>query len=157
MESGFMDSGAPTFFFLVIAFAFFFMYLPTKWSKRKALRSIERASSEIAELTQRVLVVTSDSIPGKVITSVCGHVTGTSRIEASCPEETDASEWEARLDLMKNAFNMGANAVIDARLSTSTHERLGSQWMVSQIHYTGTAVIAENKPGFEKEDCREVM
>jgi uncharacterized protein YbjQ (UPF0145 family) len=140
-ETGFLNSGVPTAFMLFGAFVFFFIFLPIKLTKRKAQKIINRTSGELIELGKKVLVVSSGYIPGKEITHVIGHVTGTSRIEASCPEQADAAEREAKLDLMKTAMNMGANAIIDAKMTSSSHQQQGSQWMVSKTYYTGTAVI----------------
>ena len=45
--------------------------------------------------------------------------------------------------MLKNAKNMGANAIIDAKVSTGTYQTQGSQWQVSQAIYTGTAVVID--------------
>lgn len=140
-ETGFLDSGALTIIFIVAAFGFFFIFLPIKLRERKAQKIINRTNNEMLELGRHILVVTSGYIPGEEIHHVLGHVTGTSWIEACCPEEADAAEREAKLDLMRMALNMGANAVIDARMSTSSHQQQGTQWMVSKTYYTGTAVV----------------
>jgi uncharacterized protein YbjQ (UPF0145 family) len=42
--------------------------------------------------------------------------------------------------MLKQARELGANAVVDARLTTGTYETNGSQWQVSRPVYTGTAV-----------------
>lgn len=129
-------------------FAFFMMYLPFRRRNRRAQEILEACSLEMGEFRNRVLVVSSGVIPGKVIREVLGHVSGTSRIEASTPQEADAAEKQAMLNLMKNALDMGGNAVLDAKLSCSTFERQGSRWMVSKAYYTGTAaVIAPDRAG----------
>ena len=122
-------------------FAFFMIYLPVRRRTRRALGILEASSSELNKLRSEVLVVSSGGIPGKEIRKVLGHVSGTSRIEASTPQEADAAEKQAMLSLMKNALEMGANAVMDAKQSSSTYERQGSKWMVSKTYYTGTAVV----------------
>jgi uncharacterized protein YbjQ (UPF0145 family) len=121
-------------------FFFFFIYLPTKSKKKKATSTIANSSSEIKQLRDKVLVVTSSSIPGKEITNVLGNVTGTSKTTASTPEESEAAEKEAMISLMYNAIDMGANAVIDLKMTTSSFEAQGSKWMVSKTFYNGTAV-----------------
>ena len=140
-ETGFLNSTAPTIIFIVVAFGFFFIFLPIKLRERKAQKIINRTNNEMLELGKHILVVSSGYIPGEEIHHVVGHVTGTSWIEASSPEETDAAEREAKLDLMRTALNMGANAIIDARLTSSSHQQLGTQWMVSKTYYSGTAVV----------------
>lgn len=123
------------------SFFFFFIYLPIKSQRKKASDQIVKYTADAAELRKKVLVVSSDTIPGKEIKEVFGHVTGTSGIEASTPEQADAAEKQAMVCLMQNALDMGANAVIDAKLSISSHEQQGSKWMVSKSYYTGTAVM----------------
>jgi uncharacterized protein YbjQ (UPF0145 family) len=125
-------------------FFLFLIYLPLRRKRQKAQSLVEKTKSELNDLRSRILVVSSSAIPGKEIIQVLGHVTGTSNLEASTPEETDAAERQAMLSLMRNALEMGANAVIVASLSSSTHQQQGSQWMVSKSYYTGTAVLVKD-------------
>jgi uncharacterized protein YbjQ (UPF0145 family) len=125
-------------------FMFFVIYLPLRRKRQKARALEEKAKAELSGLRDKLLVVSSSAVPGKEIVRVLGHATGTSRLEASSPEETDAAERQAMLSLMRNALEMGANAVIDTRLSSSTHQQQGSQWMVSKTFYTGTAILTRD-------------
>lgn len=120
---------------------FFFLVRVTMKIKKKAHEVPEINAVEISELRRKVLVVSANVIPGKEIKDVIGHVCGTSRIEASTQGQAEAAEKDAMLSLMKNALEMGANAVIDAKFSASTFEQQGSKWMVSKAYYTGTAVV----------------
>jgi uncharacterized protein YbjQ (UPF0145 family) len=122
-------------------FFLFLIYLPLRRKRKKAQALLDKTSTELHDLRTKILVVSSSAIPGKDIVQVLGHVTGTSSMEASTPEQADAAERQAMLSLMSNALEMGANAVIDAKLSHSTHQQQGSQWMVSKTYYTGTAVV----------------
>jgi uncharacterized protein YbjQ (UPF0145 family) len=108
--------------------------------KNNARKKLEKASNEINNLRNKVLVVTSDTIPGKEIVEVFGAVSGTSTMESTTPEEADAAEKEAMLNLMQNAVNMGGNAIIGVKMTNNTHQQQGSAWMVSKTYFTGTAV-----------------
>ncbi len=92
------------------------------------------------DLRQRILVVTSSIIPGKEIKDVLGSVTGVSKVAASTDAEFRLAEKEALLDIMNQAINLGANSVIDLKMTTGSYQQQGSQWMVSKATYTGTAV-----------------
>ena len=79
-------------------------------------------------------------IHGREIRQVLGVVTGRSTLEAATHLEQEVAEQEALAALMVNALNMGANAVVDLRLSNSTHEQTYTKWMVTMTCYSGTAV-----------------
>lgn len=117
------------------------IFVGNRVARKKAESKITIATQEASELRQKVIVVSAETVPGKEIKQVAGHVIGTSKIEASRPEEAEAAEKEAMVDLMRNAVKMGANAVVGVKMQTSSHEQQGSKWMVSKTYYTGTAVI----------------
>jgi uncharacterized protein YbjQ (UPF0145 family) len=125
----------------IVAFFIFLFWMAYRFKVGKARKIIERASAEIMEFSREVLMVSSSEIPGREIKQVIGHVSGGSRIEASCPEETEAAALEAKLSLLRNAYNMGGNAIIDARLTSCSYQAQGSEWMVTKSSYTGTAVV----------------
>ena len=77
--------------------------------------------------------------PGNVRETI-GLVRGISDIEASSRRDFELAEQEALYLMLKQARELGANAVVDARLTTGTYETNGSQWQVSRPVYTGTAV-----------------
>ena len=116
------------------------MYITVRSKRKKAESSLRNTASELTGLRSKVLVVTANSIPGKEIKSVLGTVSGTSSTSASTAAESEAAEKEALVSLMKNAVEMGANAVIDLKMTTSSYEQQGSKWMVSKAFYNGTAV-----------------
>ena len=41
---------------------------------------------------------------------------------------------------MRQGIQMGANALVDLKMTTGSYEQQGSQWMVSKVVYYGTAV-----------------
>ena len=127
---------------ILIVGGFFFLtiLLPLYCQKKDADYAIEKAISELEELSKEVLVVTSSSIQDQKIIKTLGSVSGTSNMAATSEEESEAAEKEAMVSLMKNAIAMGANGVIDLKITTSTYKQQGNEWIVSKIFYIGTAV-----------------
>ena len=79
-------------------------------------------------------------LPPEKVRETLGLVRGISDIEASSRLDFELAEQEALYLMLKQARELGANAVVDARLTTGTYETNGSQWQVSRPVYTGTAV-----------------
>ena len=79
-------------------------------------------------------------LPPEKVRETLGLVRGISAIEASSRLDFELAEQEALYFMLKQALELGANAVVDARLTTGTYETNGSRWQVSRPVYTGTAV-----------------
>ena len=79
-------------------------------------------------------------LPPEKVRETLGLVRGISAIEASSRLDFELAEQEALYFMLKHALELGANAVVDARLTTGTYETNGSRWQVSRPVYTGTAV-----------------
>jgi uncharacterized protein YbjQ (UPF0145 family) len=79
-------------------------------------------------------------LPSGKVKETFGLVRGISDIEASSRLDFELAEQEALFLMLNQAWELGANAVVDARLTTGTYETNGSQWQVSRPVYTGTAV-----------------
>ena len=79
-------------------------------------------------------------LPRGSVKETLGLVRGISDIEAGSRLEFELAEQEALYLMLKQALALGANAVVDARLTTATYETSGSRWQVSRPVYTGTAV-----------------
>jgi hypothetical protein len=79
-------------------------------------------------------------LPPEKVRETLGLVRGISVIEASSRLDFELAEQEALYLMLKHARELGANAVVDARLTTGTYETNGSRWQVSRPVYTGTAV-----------------
>lgn len=95
---------------------------------------------EIKNLREKIIVVTSSSLPDKDIKGALGNVTGISETAASTDRGFRKAEKEALADIMRQGIQMGANAIIDLKMTTGSYEQQGSQWMVSKVVYYGTAV-----------------
>jgi hypothetical protein len=79
-------------------------------------------------------------LPPDKVRETLGLVRGISAIEASSRIDFELAEQEALYSMLQHALELGANAVVDARLTTGTYETNGSKWQVSRPVYTGTAV-----------------
>ena len=105
--------------------------------KRSSLDEIEK---DIQVLRERITVVTSSSLPDKDIKGAIGNVTGISATAASTDRGFRKAEKEALVDIMLQGIQIGANAIIDLKMTTGSYEEQGSKWIVSKIVYYGTAV-----------------
>lgn len=95
---------------------------------------------EIRNLRERITVVTSTSLPDKAVKSALGNVTGISATSASTDRGFRKAEKEALADIMRQGIQMGANAIVDLKMTTGSYEQQGSKWVVSKVVYYGTAV-----------------
>ncbi len=132
-------------FTVVALLGFAWPFLHSYRLKRRRINLDE----EIQLLQNRIAVVTSDSISGRVTEQVLGSVTGTSQIPASNDEERKLAEREAMHSLIKQAFQMGANAVVDLNMTTESFEFTEPKkflvfpavtWTATKVIYAGTAV-----------------
>lgn len=105
--------------------------------KRTSLDEIEK---DIQVLRERIIVVTSTSLPDKEVKSAIGNVTGISATAASTDRGFRKAEKEALADIMRQGIQIGANAIIDLKMTTGSYEEQGSKWVVSKVVYYGTAV-----------------
>ena len=96
--------------------------------------------AEIKNLRERIIVVTSNSLPDREIKGALGNVTGISETGAATDRGFRKAEKEALADIMRQGIQMGANAIVDLKMTTGSYEQQGSQWMVSKVVYYGTAV-----------------
>ena len=105
--------------------------------KRTSLDEIEK---DIQGLREWIIVVTSNSLPDREIKGALGNVTGISATAASTDRGFRKAEKEALADIMRQGIQIGANAIVDLKMTTGSYEQQGSQWMVSKEVYYGTAV-----------------
>lgn len=142
---------------LFTVLALFGLALPFLHSYRLKKRRID-LEKEIQFSQNRITVVTSDSIPGRVTEQVLGSITGTSQIPASNDEERKLAEREAMHSLIKQAFQMGANAVVGLNMATEDYQFTEPKkflvfpavtWTATKVIYAGTAVkvASTDSPG----------
>jgi len=94
--------------------------------------ALKRAQAEVTVFTY--------ALPPSDVKRTLGLVRGISDTEATTKRDFRLAEQEALLLMLKQAHDLGANAVVGVRLTTGTYEANGSQWQVSRPVYTGTAV-----------------
>jgi uncharacterized protein YbjQ (UPF0145 family) len=94
--------------------------------------ALKRAQAEVTVFTY--------TLPAGQVKRTFGLVRGISDTEATSKRDFRLAEQEALLLMLKQAYDMGANAVVGVRLTTGTYEADGSRWQVSRPVYTGTAV-----------------
>lgn len=139
---------APVLAVIFVVMALFGLAWPFLHAYRMKKRRIN-LDKEIQIYQNRITIVTSDSISGRVTEQVLGPVTGTSHIPASNDEERKLAEREAMHSLIKQAYQMGANAIIGLNTATESFEFTDPKKFVvfpavkftaTKVIYTGTAV-----------------
>lgn len=133
---------------IFVVLALFGLAMPFLHSYRLKRRRIE-LDKEIQIYQNRITVVTSDSISGRVTEQVLGSLTGTSQIPASNDEERKLAEREAMHSLIKQAYQMGANAIVGLNMTTESYQFTEPRkflvfpavtWTATKVIYAGTAV-----------------
>lgn len=89
--------------------------------------SLDELDKEIQELRHSITVVTSSSLPDRGITGALGNVTGISETAASTDRGFRKAEKEALADIMRQGIQMGANAIVDLKMTTGSYEQQGSK------------------------------
>jgi uncharacterized protein YbjQ (UPF0145 family) len=139
---------APVFAVIFVIITLFGLAWPFLHSYRQKRRT-KILDQEIQIYQNRVTVVASDSIPGRVTEQVLGSLTGTSHIPASNDQERKLAEREALHSLLKLAFKMGAHGVVGLNMVSEQFEYTDPKrflvfpavtWTATKVIYTGTAV-----------------
>ena len=126
----------PLFIIFVVGVIIYSIFMKPKRVKQSGTAIEEKLN----QLRREITVVASSAIPGRNIARVFGNVTGISDTQATSNDEFALAEKEAMFNLIGEAKKLGANAIVDMKLNTGTYQQTGSQWQVSQVVYTGTAV-----------------
>lgn len=126
----------PLFIIFVVGVIAYSIFMKPKRVKQSGAVIEEKLN----QLRREITVVASSAIPGRNIAKVFGNVTGISDTQATSKDEFALAEKEAMFNLISEAKKLGANAIVDMKLNTGTYQQTGSQWQVSQVVYTGTAV-----------------
>ncbi len=126
----------PLFIIFVVGVIIYSIFMKPKRVKQSGTAIEEKLN----QLRREITVVASSAIPGRNIARVFGNVTGISDTQATSKDEFALAEKEAMFNLIGEAKKLGANAIVDMKLNTGTYQQTGSQWQVSQVVYTGTAV-----------------
>lgn len=70
-----------------------------------------------------------------------GYLESVSAVEAASDADYRLAETDALLNLARNALAHGANAIVGLRKTHAHYDQPGSQWRVSRVIYSGTAVV----------------
>lgn len=139
---------APVFAVIFVVMTLFGLAWPFLHSYRQK-RRIKILDQEIQIYQNRVTVVTSDSVSGRVTEQVLGSLTGTSQIPASNDQERKLADREAMHSLIKQAYQMGANAIVGLNMVSESFEFTDPKkflifpavtWTATKVVYTGMAV-----------------
>lgn len=131
---------APIVAILAAIFIAFLWHRKNKPSESPALNRINR---ELDVLQETMLLATTDTVPGVEITKTIGYVEALSDVEVASDRDYRLAERDALLRLAKAAQAKGANAVIGIRKAYAGYDQSGSQWRISRVTYTGTAVMVK--------------
>lgn len=131
---------APIVAILTAALIAFLWHRKNKPSDSPALN---RINQELDALQKTMLLATTDSIPGVEITKTFGYVEALSDVEVASDRDYRLAERDALLRLAKAAQAKGANAVVGIRKSYAGYDQSGSQWRISRVTYSGTAVMVK--------------
>lgn len=104
---------------------------------------IAQLERELDLIKTQILLVTTDTLPGRRVVKTIGYVESLSETEAASDWEYRIAEKEALLALAQKAISIGANAVVGIKKINAHYDQAGSQWRVSRVTYCGTAIISQ--------------
>ena len=117
-----------------------------RWNRRHKSadrRRIDQMLSDLDAIKHHVLLASTDELPSRTVSRTIGYLESLSAIEAASDADYRLAECDALLSLAKDAHARGANAIIGLRKTHAHYDQPGSQWRVSRVIYTGTAVIVK--------------
>ena len=115
-----------------------------RWGRQNRDRDTQRLNqldSALASIREQLFLASTESVPERSIVKTIGFVESMSGIEAASDADYQLAEREALLALGRQALSLGANAIVCLRKTNSHYDQAGSQWRVSRVTYSGTAVV----------------
>lgn len=115
-----------------------------RWNRRNKTadhRRMDRMLSDLEAIKHQVLLVSTDQPPSKAVIRTLGYLESVSAVEAASDADYQLAECDALLTLARNALAQGANAIVGLRKTHAHYDQPGSQWRVSRVIYSGTAVV----------------
>ncbi len=115
-----------------------------RWNRRNKVVNVDRLhqmDTELESLKLRLLLVSTDAVPAQPILRTIGFVESMSAIEAASDADYQIAERDALLELARKALAKGANAIVGLRKTNAHYDQSGSQWRISRVAYSGTAVV----------------
>jgi len=140
--------GVPELIVLIIILTIIYRIFFSKKMGEKIVNKLAQPKENLDEaikiIQENILVVTTNTISGKTISKTLGAVSGNSSHygsdcygSAMIHFSAESAERQAMLCIMQKALEMGANAIIDLKI---TNSGVGVQ---TRVMYSGTAVITE--------------
>ena len=115
-----------------------------RWNRRNKTadhRRMDRMLSDLEAIKHQVLLVSTDQPPSKAVIRMLGYLESVSTVEVASDADYRLAECDALLTLARNALAKGANAIVGLRKTHAHYDQPGSQWRVSRVIYSGTAVV----------------
>lgn len=115
-----------------------------RWNRRNKTvdhRRMDRMLSDLETIKHQVLLVSNDLPPSRAAIRTIGYLESVSAVEAASDADYRLAETDALLNLARNALAQGANAIVGLRKTHAHYDQPGSQWRVSRVIYSGTAVV----------------
>lgn len=128
----------PIMAILIAAFTFF------RWNRRcktVGTDQLDQINRDIEALQDRILLVSTDTAPDQPTLRTIGYLESLSGIEAASDSDYRLAAQDALLTLAKKALAKEANAVVGLRKTHAHYDQPGSQWRISRVVYSGTAVV----------------
>lgn len=122
----------------IIAFVLKCIFSP---SKTKTLEHTLDIDAKLFNKRNDIVVVASSSVPHRDVARVIGSVTGVSTTQPCSKEQFELAEKEAKLELIEKAQSLGANAVVDLKMTSGAYDPNASIWHHSPVACSGTAVV----------------
>ena len=115
-----------------------------RWNRRNKTvnhRLMDQMLSDLEAIKRQVLLVSTDMPPSRTAIRTIGYLESVSAVEAASDADYRLAECDALLSLARNARAQGANAIVGLRKGHAHYAQPGSQWRVSRVIYSGTAVV----------------
>jgi hypothetical protein len=140
-------SHTSSFFGLMPMVAFVLVGLTLyRWNRRNKTvnhRRMDQMLSDLETIKRQVLLVSTDLPPSRTAIRTIGYLESVSAVEAASDADYRLAECDALLSLARNARAQGANAIVGLRKAHAHYDQPGSQWRVSRVIYSGTAVTIQ--------------
>ena len=110
-------------------------------NRRLDTHRLTQLDTALATIREQVLLVSTDTVPQRKIVKTIGFLESMSGIEVTSDSDYRIAEKEALLGLGRQALSVGANAIVGLCKVHNHYDQAGSQWRVSRVTYSGTAIV----------------
>lgn len=110
-------------------------------NRRLDTHRLAQLDTALATIREQVLLVSTETVPHRSIVKTIGFLESMSGIEVTSDGDYRIAEKEALLGLGRQALSVGANAIVGLSKIHNHYDQAGSQWRVSRVTYSGTAIV----------------